>query len=94
MSAFVDPNEMALKCLLDDWYSASVLQKKEDPTLLQSFEDQATVYPKLRDLAQARLQELDALHEATNGNLDKRCFISHVHRQYLERVLRNVQKQN
>lgn len=88
MAEFIDPNLVALNCLLDDWYASRVLKNKEDVSLIQSFDDQATVYPKLRELAQKRLQELDELHAQSNGELEKRCFISSVHRQYLEKVLR------
>jgi len=82
---------IALNCLLDDWYAASVLSKGDARTLVQHFDDQAKVYPKLRELAQARRDELRGMKALCNGDLDKRCFISHTHLQYLERVLTNEQ---
>ena len=80
--------EVALSCLLQDWYSASVLHKGDAEPIFQRFKEEAVTYPKLRELAQSKLNELDALKSQCNGSLSERCFVSQTSHQFLERALR------
>lgn len=80
MTATQPADKIELDTLLADWYVASVLKKGSTQNILQRFTEALGVHPTLRDLAADRLASLRAIP-------DQRCFISKVHRDYLERVL-------
>jgi len=92
MTEFKDPSLVCLNCLLGDWYVSVVIKNNEDVSLVQDFDAQTKIYPNLRGLAEARLGELDALARSVQ-KLEQRCMISHIHRQYLQKVLRNDRSQ-